>query len=87
MVALQDVLVANNVDYFYCSAFGNQELFAKYADNTDIKIWTDRLNTDRFIGFPEYGFVEWAYNTPQGPNGHPLELGHRNIADEILKYI
>ena len=87
MVALQDVLVADNVDYYYCSAFGNQELFVKYADNTDIKMWTDRLNTSRFIGFPDQGFVEWAYNTPHGPNGHPLELGHKNIADKLCETI
>ncbi len=87
MVALQDVLVANNVNYYFCSAFGNQELFVKYAGNTDIKLWTDRLNTDRFIGFPEYGFVEWAYGTPHGPNGHPLELGHKQIAEQISKHL
>ena len=87
MVALQDVLVADNVDYYYCSAFGNQELFVKYADNADIKMWIDRLNTSRFIGFPDQGFVEWAYNTPQGPNGHPLELGHKNIADKLCETI
>jgi len=87
MVALQDVLAANQVDYYYCSAFGNQEMLVKYADDPVLNPWIGRLNTDRFIGFPKYGLVEWAYGTPQGPNGHPLELGHRKIADELFKYI
>ena len=87
MVALQDVLKANNIDYWFCSAFGNQQLFKKYIDNSKLKPWFDRLNTDKFIGYPSEGFVEWAYDAPRGLNGHPLKEGHKLIADEILKHI
>jgi len=87
MVALQDVLSNNAVDYRYCSAFSNQSMFLKYKDDPEIVKWTDRLDNTRFIGYPYKGFVEWAYGTPQGPGGHPLELGHRRIADEILRNI
>ena len=32
-------------------------------------------------------FVDWAYDAPRGLDGHPLEEGHKLIADEILKHI
>jgi len=87
MVTLQDVLDVNKVDWHYCSAFSNQLLFKKYMTDPACMPWIARLNTSRYIGFPDSGMVEWAYGTPQGPAGHPLELGHRRIADEIQKYI
>lgn len=31
------------------------------------------------------GFVEWAYDTPHGPGGHPLEQGHKQIAEKIYE--
>lgn len=87
MVTLQDVLTANNVDYRYCSAFSNQVMFKKYKDDTDIAPWIARLNTDKFIGFPDEGFVEWAYETPRGKGGHPLEYGHQKIAERLKQEI
>ncbi len=32
-----------------------------------------------------HGFVEWAYGTPHGPGGHPLEQGHKQIAEKIYE--
>ena len=64
-----------------------QELFNSYIDNLELEPLLTRLNTNRYIGFPYEGMVEWAYDTPQGPNGHPLELGHKRIADKIAEYI
>ena len=45
--------------------------------------WGDPLNIPCYIG----RLVEWAYDAPRGPGGHPLEEGHKLIADEILKHI
>jgi hypothetical protein len=58
-------------------------MFKKYKDDTDIAPWIARLNTDKFIGFPDEGFVEWAYETPRGKGGHPMEYGHQKIAERI----
>jgi hypothetical protein len=33
------------------------------------------------------GMVEWMGDCPQGPGGHPLELGHQRIADKIYEHI
>lgn len=83
MVALQDVLEANKVNYRYCSAFSNQILFEKYKNSTELKPWFDRINKSKYIGWYNEGMVEWAYGMPCGPRGHPLEQGHKLIADKI----
>jgi lysophospholipase L1-like esterase len=31
--------------------------------------------------------AEWTYRTPHGPNGHPLEAGHKIIAEKIYEHI
>jgi lysophospholipase L1-like esterase len=45
--------------------------------------WEDSLDIPCYIG----RLVEWAYDAPRGLDGHPLEEGHKLIADEILKHI
>ena len=84
MVAIQDVLMVNNVDYVQTSSFGNQDLFVKYQDSDLIKPWIARLDKTKYIDYPR-GLVEWAYGTPQGPGGHPLEQGHKQIAEKIYE--
>jgi len=31
--------------------------------------------------------VEWMGDCPKGPGGHPLELGHKRIADKVYEHI
>lgn len=45
--------------------------------------WDEPIATDCYAG----RLVEWAYGAPQGPNGHPLEQGHKQIAENIVRYI
>lgn len=40
-------------------------------------------NVDTYIG----RFVDWTEGLPKGRYGHPLEEGHRQIADNIIQYI
>jgi len=40
-----------------------------------------------YFGWPDQGLVEWMGDCPKGPGGHPLELGHRRIAEKINEYI
>jgi hypothetical protein len=40
-----------------------------------------------WLGWPRAGFVEWMWDCPKGPGGHPLELGHQRIAEKINEYI
>jgi hypothetical protein len=42
---------------------------------------------DYWLGHENDGMVEWMGNCPKGPGGHPLDLGHRRIADKIYEHI
>jgi hypothetical protein len=46
-----------------------------------------QIDTDYYIGWPHYAMVDWMGNCPKGPGGHPLELGHKRIADKIYEHI
>ena len=48
--------------------------------------WIDSCyfdNMNNYLG----KMVEWCYGEEQGPYGHPLELGHQKIAENIVKQI
>ena len=48
---------------------------------------TKQIDTKMFIGWGEFGMIELTEGCPRGPGRHPLEKGHKRIADEIAKYI
>lgn len=83
IILLQSFLTCYNVNYRFVSAFDNQQRSEKY--NKNIQGYTSMIDLSKFIGWPTEGFVEWAYGTPHGPGGHPLEEGHQLIAEKILE--
>ena len=42
------------------------------------------FNEQNFIGWPDTSLMEMMGNCIKGPRGHPLEEGHRKIADVIF---
>lgn len=80
-ILLQSFLKCYNVKYKFVSAFDNQSRNKKYMQHNDG--YVQMIDTDNFIGWPYEGLVEWAYDTPHGPGGHPLEEGHKLIADKV----
>ena len=49
---------------------------------------SNQINIQHYLGWSDSSsMVEWVYGTPQGVKGHPLEEGHRMIADKIIKHI
>lgn len=85
VILLQSFLRDHKTPYLMCSAFDNQIRNKKYQKHNE-HYWK-MIDTKQFIGWPYEGLVEWAYGTPHGPGGHPLELGHQRIADKIAEYI
>lgn len=85
IILLQSFLSCYNISYLFASAFDNQVLNSKYQNHNQ-KYW-DMIDTTRFVGWPDQGFAEWAYGTPQGPGGHPLEQGHQRIADKLYEAV
>jgi hypothetical protein len=49
-------------------------------------LWS-QVDSDNYPGWPHVGLKEWYQDTPLAPGGHPLQPGHRKIADEIRKHI
>lgn len=83
VVLLQSFLQIHKQDYIMCSAFDNQHRFGKqYRDNQG---YYELIDHTKFAGWPNDGFVEWAYGTPYGRGGHPLELGHQRIAEKLYE--
>jgi len=79
VILLQSFLQNHSIDYIMCSAFDNQE---RYNANEE---YIGLIDHTKFVGWPTDGFVEWAYGTPHGPGGHPLEQGHKQIAEKIYE--
>lgn len=46
-----------------------------------------QIDKTQFIGWGEFGMFELTNGLPRGPGRHPLEKGHKKIADEVSKYI
>jgi hypothetical protein len=49
-------------------------------------LW-NQVNAEHYIGWPHIGLKDWYISEPVGSGQHPLESGHRKIADEIAKHI
>jgi hypothetical protein len=70
---LETYLKAHNKKHIMLSAFGPP-------------IETNKTFTN-YLGWPQETMMAWTYGTPQGPNGHFLEQGHKIVADKINEYI
>jgi len=83
VILLQSFLQNHSIDYIMCTVFDNQQRFDKYYREN--QGYYELIDHTKFVGWPNDGMVEWAYGTPQGPGGHPLEEGHRKIAEKIYE--
>ena len=83
-VLVQEYLTARGQPYLFVSVAGTPD----YADRSRaIPGVCELVQADRFVGWPLRGMIEMAADAPRGPYGHPLELGHQRIADEIVQYL
>ena len=71
---LHAYLKSKNITHLFVSAF-------------ELQPWVDNQPPGPWLGWPRSGFVEWMWDCPKGPGGHPLELGHQRIADKINEHI
>lgn len=81
VILLQDFFKLRNINYRFVNTFDNQRLAHWQLKKS--KVYADLIDTERFLGWPYTGIVEWQGNCPLGPKGHPMELGHCRIADSI----
>jgi hypothetical protein len=67
-------LAQKNITHLFVSAF-------------EIQPWVMGKAPAPWLGWPRAGLVEWMWDCPKGPEGHPLELGHQRIANKINEHI
>ena len=82
IILMQSYLESKHVKYLFFSAFDNQQQYA--IKKQGYRELLEKINHNNFIGWPDKGFSEWAYPCELGPRKHPLEDGHRKVADKLL---
>ena len=85
ILLLQQHFKMINQPYLFANVSGRQMSYRKNLDKFGY-IWK-QYDLSCFMGWYDGGLVEWAHDCPRGPGGHPLELGHERIADQVAKYI
>lgn len=85
IILLQSFLRDKSTRYLMCNTHDNQHRYGQfYTTSQDLY---DLIDHTKFMGWPHDGMVEWAYGAPKAPQGHPLEQGHKQIAEAIVKHI
>jgi hypothetical protein len=80
-VLLQGFLKSLGQPYLFINVSGLHHMPREY------EYLYQQLDPGCFVGWPSRGMIEITRDTPRGPGGHPLALGHKRIADEIITYI
>lgn len=92
LIALQDFFKHNNQQYIFLNMEGS-EIFPGFLGVEKNRVTPrfaeleKRLDKTYYMGWPDTGMVDWMGDAPKGPGGHPLELGHKRIADKIYEHI
>jgi hypothetical protein len=86
IILLQSYFKQCNQKYLFCNAMDTPELYLKQDYNTP-KYLLDQIDKNYFIGWPNEHMGVWQGDCPKGPGGHPLELGHQRIAEQINEHI
>ena len=85
IILLQNYLESQHVKWLFLSAFDNQHQYNKYRKHfIDI---LPKISSSNFVDWPNGGITEWVYPSPLGPRGHPLEEGHKKVADKLASAV
>ena len=85
ILLLQSFFKQYDQPYLMVQSHITQGIGYNFADKD--ALLKSQIDQTNFLGWPFTGMTEWAYPCPEGPNGHPLELGHEKIADKIYEHI
>ena len=83
VILLQSFLKQCNIQYRFVNTFDNLDLMQTLNHQAHDLI--NMIDTANFVGWPNQQMVEIMGDTPKGPGGHPLELGHQLIAEAIYE--
>jgi hypothetical protein len=85
IILTQNLCKANNIPcvmFIACGAHESHKLYYKKYENL-----ISAVDQTQFAHSMTESVAEWVYGTPHGPNGHPLENGHKIIAEKIYEHI
>ena len=87
ILTLQQYFKSYNQQYLMVSLSGLQTHGYWKEFNQQLSHLWSGIDTVCYPGWPHQGLSDWPGDAPLGPGGHPLELGHERIANELKKYI
>ena len=88
VIALQEYFKSKQQKFLFCNLAGLQGYY-KDVDGyyKELKHLWDSVDTQYYVGWPTDGFLEFQGDCERGPGGHPLELGHKRIANKFYEHI
>ena len=85
VILVQSLCKLHNIPCIMFIACGAHESHQRYYKNFQKLV--DQIDASMFVDGMFNSVAEWCYGTPYGPNGHPLEAGHKVIANKIHDHI
>jgi hypothetical protein len=86
ILSLQGYLKSIDQPYIMISLSGLDQQLYDGAWNSIKYLW-DKVDTNYYVGWPFEGLYMWQGNCPRAAGGHPLELGHKRMAEKINEHI
>jgi hypothetical protein len=85
VILVQSLCKLHNIPctmFISCSTnYIHREFHSEFAELLSL------IDQSMFIDSMSNSTTEWCYGLPHGPNGHPLDDGHRVIAEKIYEHI
>lgn len=85
VISLQSYCQAHSIEYLMMDTRHND--YYRSVGKEMHKLLEKQIDSDRFVGFGQFGMSELTSNLPRGKGGHPLAQGHERIANELKKHI
>lgn len=83
VVLVQSYLKQHDKKFVMMDAFGNPTYPMRFLEKN--KHLLNEVDTRHFLGWPNSTMMDWAKDTPHGPNNHFLKEGHAIIAERVYK--
>lgn len=87
VLALQEYFKNKGQRYIFANMQPNNE-YREHYTKLGLTKFIDQIDTDNYLGWPEgEGMHAWIGDAEIGSCGHPLELGHKRIAEKYYEHI
>ena len=85
VILAQSYLKLNQIPYVFLDVFKNHDDENRSAStNRDL---FEKIDTSRYLGWPNESMSEWTKGLPIGPRFHFLDQGHQVVSEKIISFI